>query len=68
MVVQWVDTRKAESIRVLAPQRRQVSYFLASVRANIRKATRTIGELTRRIRPRRGRMLRLRDKVNQLDQ
>jgi len=68
MVVQWVDTRKAENIRVLAPQRRQVSYFLASVRANIRKATRTIGELTRRIRPRRGRMLRLRDKVNQLDQ
>jgi len=42
MVVQWVDTRKAENIRVLAPQRRQVSYFLASVRANIRKATRPI--------------------------
>jgi 3-oxoacyl-[acyl-carrier-protein] synthase-3 len=67
MVVQWVDIRKAESTRVLAPQRRQISYFLAGMRANLRKASRAVSELTRRIRPRRGRMLRLRDKLDKLD-
>ncbi len=65
MVVQWsgpdAETR-------FGPQRRQLSYALAYWRALLRRFFRRYGDTLNRIRPQRGRMQRLRRKIDQLDE
>ncbi|KAB2861723.1 MAG: ketoacyl-ACP synthase III [Anaerolineae bacterium] len=65
MVVKWTGSKVSErrSGGILRPQRRQFSYLLARWRSNLRR----LGKFLERIRPNRGRILRLRDKLDQLD-
>ncbi len=67
MVIKWGDPRSTESPGILKEQRRQISYLLARFRATIRRINRQASTLLERIRPRRGRILRLRDKIDKLD-
>jgi len=65
MVVKWTGSKVSErrSGGILRPQRRQFSYLLARWRSNLRR----LGKFLERVRPNRGRILRLRDKLDQLD-
>ncbi|MBZ0284938.1 MAG: ketoacyl-ACP synthase III [Anaerolineae bacterium] len=65
MVVKWTGSKVLERSNggILRPQRRQFSYLLARWRANLRR----FSKFLERVRPNRGRILRLRDKLDQLD-
>jgi hypothetical protein len=52
---------------VLKEQRRQISYFLVRIRSQLRRTSRRINEIFNRVRPKRGRILRLRDQVERLE-
>jgi 3-oxoacyl-[acyl-carrier-protein] synthase III len=69
MIIQWTDRGHLEtsSSVFINQQRRQFSYILARIRAELRRFSRTIGSIVDRIRPRRGRILRLKDKADELD-
>lgn len=67
MVVRWTGEKVVENSGILRPQRRQFSYLLARWRADLRRLSRSISLFTERIRPRRGRIRRLKDKLQQLD-
>jgi 3-oxoacyl-[acyl-carrier-protein] synthase-3 len=68
MVVQWTGTKPKEGRSgVLNKQRRQVSYFWVRLRAQVRRWNHQINEYLDQIRPKRGRIRRLRDKVDRLE-
>lgn len=68
MVVQWTGAKQIQaSPGVLKEQRRQVSYFLVRIRSQLRRTTRRINAIFNRVRPKRGRILRLRDQMERLD-
>jgi 3-oxoacyl-[acyl-carrier-protein] synthase III len=68
MIVKWgspaLDERSGISLN---RQRRQVFYAVAWWRARLSRLSRQLGEMYRRIRPQRGRMYRLRHKIDQHD-
>lgn len=68
MIVQWSDQRASESRpgAFLNQRRREFSYGLVFWRAKLRRLSRQIGDLFGRFSPRRGRILRLRDKAEHL--
>jgi 3-oxoacyl-[acyl-carrier-protein] synthase-3 len=68
MVVQWGDKRVTNnrSGAFLTQRRRQFNYTLVRWRAELRRFSRQVSKLIDRLRPRRGRILRLRDKADQL--
>ena len=65
MVVQWSGEKQPETR--FGPQRRAFSYALASWRARLRRSTRRYSEVFNRTRPQRGRMQRLRRKIDNID-
>jgi 3-oxoacyl-[acyl-carrier-protein] synthase-3 len=68
MVVQWTGAKQIQGrTGVLKEQRRQISYFLVRIRSQLRRTTRRINEILNRVRPKRGRILRLRDQVERLE-
>lgn len=68
MVVQWTGAKQVQGRpSVLKEQRRQISYFLVRIRSQLRRTTRRINEIFNRVRPKRGRILRLRDQVERLE-
>jgi 3-oxoacyl-[acyl-carrier-protein] synthase-3 len=67
MVVQWTGTKPKEGRSgVLNRPRRQISYFWVRLRAQIRRLNNQINEFLDQVRPKRGRIRRLRDKIDQL--
>ncbi len=64
MVVQWTGTA-TDSPRRLSHQRRQFQYTLARMRRRVLYWRRPLLRVISRIRPERGRMYRLRHKINQ---
>jgi 3-oxoacyl-[acyl-carrier-protein] synthase-3 len=64
MVVKW-GTPESAARRALYQQRREFSYFLARWRRRVLKWSRRVTETISRIRPERGRMRRLRRKIDQ---
>ena len=68
MVVQWTGAKPAQGRSgTLKEQRRQVGYLVVRLRSQLRRASRRISEILSRIRPKRGRMLRLRDQIERLE-
>lgn len=67
MVVKWVATSREERAARFNRQRRQFSYLLARWRTRFSRLSRQLGETLNRIRPQRGRMMRLRRKIDQHD-
>ncbi|MEO8609631.1 MAG: beta-ketoacyl-ACP synthase III [Chloroflexota bacterium] len=68
MVVQWTGAKQVQaSPGVLKEQRRQISYFLVRIRSQLRRTSRRINEIFNRVRPKRGRILRLRDQMERLE-
>jgi 3-oxoacyl-[acyl-carrier-protein] synthase III len=68
MVVQWTGAKQVQaSPGVLKEQRRQISYFLVRIRSQLRRTSRRINEILNRVRPKRGRILRLRDQMERLE-
>ena len=67
MVVKWVATSREERAARFNRQRRQFSYLLARWRTRFSRLSRQLGETLNRIRPQRGRMMRLRRKIDQRD-
>ncbi|MFN8448012.1 MAG: 3-oxoacyl-[acyl-carrier-protein] synthase III C-terminal domain-containing protein [Anaerolineae bacterium] len=68
MIVQWASPVPEErSVLSLNRQRRQVSYSVAWGRARLSRWSHQINEIVGRIRPRQGRMSRLRRKIDQHD-
>ncbi len=68
MIVQWTDLKSAETrTGVLSNQRRrQISYWVVRWRSQLRRLSKSLNQFLQRINPRRGRIMRLRDKVDQL--
>lgn len=68
MIVQWRDQREGESRpgAFLKQRRREFSYGVVFWRAKLRRLSKQIGDMLGRISPRRGRILRLRDKAEHL--
>lgn len=66
MVVRWGAPRR-ERPAVLGEQRRQITYTMARVRAYVTRLNRQTNQTLKRIRPRNGRMDRLRRKVDRED-
>lgn len=64
MVVQWTGARPTNRF---GTQRRQASYALAALRARVRRWGKRLGETFHRIRPQRGRLQRLRHKIDKSD-
>ncbi len=68
MVVEWTGTKPVEgNPGVLKKQRRQVSYFWVRLRAQSRRIVREIDDFFDRFRPKRGRIRRLRNKIDRLE-
>ncbi|NDJ61159.1 MAG: ketoacyl-ACP synthase III [Chloroflexi bacterium] len=67
MVVQWGAPEPEERPNRFNRQRRQISYTLARWRARLVRLSRQINEMIARSRPQRGRMKRLRSKVDRFD-
>jgi 3-oxoacyl-[acyl-carrier-protein] synthase III len=69
MVVQWTGAKPIEGrSSAFKEQRRQISYFIVRLRSQLKRTSRRINEIFNRVRPKRGRMLRLRDQVDRLDE
>jgi 3-oxoacyl-[acyl-carrier-protein] synthase III len=67
MVVKWGAPKpKTESREILKGQRRTFSYTLAVLRARWRKFVKSINEIGARLRPKQGRMQRLKSRVEKL--
>ncbi|MCC6613225.1 MAG: ketoacyl-ACP synthase III [Anaerolineae bacterium] len=67
MVVKWGAPKPKEEERaLLKSQRRQLSYSLATLRSRWRRWIKSINEFFARLSPARGRMARLRDRVDKL--
>lgn len=64
MVVQWTERQKGTT---LGGPRRQFSYTVASARSTLRRIGKRYGDLLRRVRPERGRMDRLRRRIEKSD-
>jgi 3-oxoacyl-[acyl-carrier-protein] synthase III len=68
MVVQWTGAKQVQaSPGVLKEQRRQISYFWVRIRSQLRRTSRRINAIFNRVRPKRGRILRLRDQMERLE-
>lgn len=66
MIIQW-GVPDEQPNRRLGQQRRQLSYVLSRIRNRINRIRRSINQLLKRIRPHRGRIFRLRRKLDQKD-
>jgi 3-oxoacyl-[acyl-carrier-protein] synthase-3 len=68
MVVDWTGAKQKEGRSgTLNKQRRQLSYFWVRLRSQVRRINRQISDFLDRVRPKRGRIRRLRDKVERLE-
>jgi 3-oxoacyl-[acyl-carrier-protein] synthase-3 len=68
MVLEWTGAKPTVATPgILKEQRRQISYFLIRLRSQFRRTSRRISDILSRVRPKRGRMLRLRDQVDRLE-
>ncbi|MDX2140272.1 MAG: beta-ketoacyl-ACP synthase III [Chloroflexota bacterium] len=66
-VVKWGSPKpKVEDRSLLKGQRRQLSYTFAGIRTRWRKLVKSVSDLFERLRPRSGRMKRLRERVSRL--
>ncbi len=64
MVIQWTERQKGTPF---GGPRRQFSYTVSSARSTLRRIGKRYGDLLRRVRPERGRMERLRRRIEKSD-
>jgi 3-oxoacyl-[acyl-carrier-protein] synthase-3 len=67
MVIQWGTDKAGERGRRFGGQRRRAIYLLTRIRARLRRWSRRWEETISRVRPNRGRVSRLRHKIDQFD-
>ena len=68
MVIQWTGAKPTEGRSgAFKEQRRQFSYLIVRLRSQFKRTSRRINAILNRVRPKRGRILRLRDQVDRLD-
>jgi 3-oxoacyl-[acyl-carrier-protein] synthase III len=66
MVVKW-GVPKHHDATILRRQQRQFSYWFATLRTRVRRWQRRVGEFLESLNPRKGRLARLRRKVNDMN-